>query len=501
MPQLLNKRFLIFALLLSSLQGLNLLGQPACYFNLGVFSTPNHNPFIETNLTIQGNSLFAKEVESKLQNSVNIRFTVFKDSTIIKANKYNLNGPLFNENANSPVFIDNQRYALPNGNYVLEIILTDNYNTSQKPRSIRQNVKLNYNATTIQCSSIQALESYKKSFIPGPLTKSGYDMIPYTINYFPETSKDLSFYFETYNTDTVFGKGKPFVYYYYLENSENFTKLNDYGSFKKQISAKVNPLLAKINISNLNTGNYNLVIGIKDENNILHLETKYFFQRLNRSIDVIAIQKYNETKTIGEFFGNCNNSDTLKMFVECLWPIADGLDKERTINQSIKKDPTLMKNFIIDFWQRRAADTANPLKMWSTYYKSVQEAMALFKCGKQPGYYTERGRVYLQYGKPNQRSEQNMESNTYPYEIWQYYKLTDAVNARSFTNRKFVFVSKMLGDDCYNLVHSDTPGEINNDRWRYEVTRRNANGLSNPDNNNPTGTETNQFNEIYNNPR
>ncbi len=487
--------------LLAALLPLSLYCQPVCYFDLGVFNTPQNQPFIETYLTLPGNSLFAREVDHKFQNSVNILFTVFKDTTIVKASKYNVNGPLFNDSATAPVFIDNQRYQLPNGKYRLELAITDNYHPGKKATIIRRDLNLAYTPSLIQCSSIQALESYRKSEIPGPLTKSGFDMVPYTVNYFPETSNELTFYFETYHTDTVLGKNKPFIYFYYLENSENLSRLNDYGAFKKQTTASVNPLLAKINISKLGTGNYNLVIGIKDEKNIQHLETKYNFRRLNRNVDIVALAKADEQKTIAEYFGNCNNPDTLKMFVECLWPIANGVDKERTINQSLKKDPAMMKNFIIDFWQRRAADSANPVKMWTTYYKSVKECMALFKCGKQPGYYTDRGRVYLQYGKPNQRAQQNMEMNTYPYEIWQYYSLHDASNGRSFTNRKFVFVNKMLGDDCYRLIHSDTPGEIINERWRFEVSRKNNIGEANPDNTMPVETNTNQFNDLYSNPR
>jgi hypothetical protein len=93
------------------------------------------------------------------------------------------------------------------------------------------------------------------------------------------------------------------------------------------------------------------------------------------------------------------------------------------------------------------------------------------------------------------------EENTFPYEIWQYYSLTDKTNGQSFSNRKFVFVNKNIGDDCHVLVHSDMRGELYNDRWRFEVTRRNNNGIANPDNVNPAGVQDNQFNEIYNNPR
>ncbi len=50
-------------------------------------------------------------------------------------------------------------------------------------------------------------------------------------------------------------------------------------------------------------------------------------------------------------------------------------------------------------------------------------------------------------------------------------------------------------------MHSDVRGEIYNDRWKFELTRRNNNGIANPDNTTPVGTETNHFDEIYANPR
>jgi hypothetical protein len=96
---------------------------------------------------------------------------------------------------------------------------------------------------------------------------------------------------------------------------------------------------------------------------------------------------------------------------------------------------------------------------------------------------------------------QNTEVNTFPYEIWQYYRLTDNVNRQVFSNRKFVFVNKNIGDDCHVLVHSDMRGETHNERWRFEVSRRNNDGIGNPDNLSPAGVQDNQFNEIFSNPR
>lgn len=475
--------------------------QVDAYFSSAKFNTPSNQPYLETYLTLVGKSLAVKAVDNRLQNSINIELKLFKDSVLYKAAKYNLRGPLFIDPLLAPSFIDNQRYSLSNGNYSLELSLRDNYDSLKKPLVIKSSFEMAFHQDEIQSSSIQVLESYKKSTSESAITKSGYDLVPYTVNYYPETTKELSFYFEAYNTDRILGLNKNFVYSYFIESSDNQTKLNSYGSFRKMPTAPVSPLLAKMDISKLGSGNYNLVIELKDAENKTHLQKKYFFQRLNRAVDVVELQNYSQKENLAEYFGQCNNVDTLKMFVECLWPIADGVDKERIINQSIKKDPALMKNFIVDFWQRRAADTANPLNLWASYYKNVQQVMVLFKCGKQKGYYSDRGRVYLQYGAPSQRTQQNNENNTFPYEIWQYYRTTDQVNGQFFSNRKFVFVNKMLGDDCFMLVHSDMRGEVNNPRWQFELTRRNNNGIANPDNTTPAGTQDNQFNDLYSNPR
>jgi GWxTD domain-containing protein len=492
---------IIIVLLLSLVSNATVYGQLNCYYNSCLFNTPQNQPFIEMYIAFNGQSLKAKENLGAYQNSVLVALKIIKDSSIIVANKYALTSPVFSNSLAAPAFIDVQRYPLPNGTYLLELTLADNYNNLNKPVVIKETVQIQFQPNKIESSSIQIVENYKKVTTSSKFSKSGFELTPYTVNYFPESINSLNFYFETYATDTVLGKSKPFVYSYYLESENSLSRLNNYGAFSKQMSAKVNPLLAKIDISKLGTGNYNLVIEVKDETNTIRHQKKYFFQRLNKMVDIVALSDYDAKKTVNNYFGNCNNLDTLKMFVECLWPIADGVDKERIINQSLTKNADLMKNFIVDFWTRRAADTANPLNLWATYYRSVQEVMVLFKCGKQKGYYTDRGRVYLQYGKPNQRAQQTNEPNTFPYEIWQYYRATDATNGQFFSNRKFVFVNQALGDDCYKLIHSNMRGEINNSQWQFEVTRRNTNGISNPDNTIPSGTETNQFNEIYNNPR
>lgn len=211
------------------------------------------------------------------------------------------------------------------------------------------------------------------------------------------------------------------------------------------------------------------MIELRDKNNKLQLEKRLYFQRNN---PVQLTQEFKTKRSVYEFFGEYNNADTLKMFVESLWPISSSTERDWGINQAIKKDPEFMKNYIVDFWQKRAGDSLDPLQMWLSYYNQVTVANVEFKCGKQKGYFTDRGRVFLQYGKPDQRVIQPSEPYSYPYEIWQYYRIEDKSNGQFYTNKKFVFVNSNIADDCFKLIHSDMRGEINNPRWQYEVSKR-----------------------------
>lgn len=470
------------------------------YYRLASFNIPKDGPFIETYMTVAGQSVDYKKVKGGFQCAVNVSVLISDaNNKIVHAKKYNLNGPVFNDTTNIPAFIDTQRYPLAGGAYTLEIIVND-VNKKQEPFKLVQVFKVNYSSYPIQVSSIQLLESYKKATVPSIITKSGYDLIPYNINYYPESQDKLAFYFETYNTDTFFGKGKTFIYKYFIENNDNLKPVEPFSAFKKATTAPVNPLLAQMDISALPSGNYNLVIEIRDEKNIIQVQEKMFFQRKNPAIPQTFVSGNYPINSIEQYFGHVKSKDTLKIFIECLWPISNMVDRERQINQTLKADTTIMRNYLVQYWKDRAADSVNPMKIWMEYLKSVNEAEALFKCGKQKGYFTDRGRVYLQYGKPNQRSVSQNEPNTYPYEIWQYYRITDKTNGQFFTNRKFVFVNKAIADDCFKLEHSDMKGETNNPRWKYEVMKHQTDGIHDPDNNSP-GNNGTQVDDLFNSPR
>lgn len=435
------------------------------------------------------------------QASVNVCWKIYRGAELVNASRYNLMSPKSTDTLQYPSFIDNQRFSLSNGTYTLELTVMDNAIPSQI-HTHTEKIAIQFSRDTIIYNSdVEVLESYAKAGTTSLLTKNGYDLIPYTINYFPQSQHTLKFYMESYNADSVLGKNTKFVYVYYVENNENQHKYEALHGFQKQRAHPENALLAQLDITNLPSGNYNLVIELKDSINTIRAQKKWFFQRQsNVKENVTGVPFTTGIKTIEDFFNQYQNADSLKEFIECLWPRSTTKEREWQQTQITNKNPNFMRSYLVAYWKAEAGDSLSPLTVWMAYYTSVLEANALLKCGKQKGYYTDRGRVYLQYGKPNQRNQINSEPNSYPYEIWQYYRLYDKATGRFFTNKKFVFANFAIADDCYKLIHSDVRGELYDERWKYRLLNR-VQQNQNYDATEPTKVFGNNIDDNFNNPR
>jgi hypothetical protein len=80
------------------------------------------------------------------------------------------------------------------------------------------------------------------------------------------------------------------------------------------------------------------------------------------------------------------------------------------------------------------------------------------------GFETDRGRVYLQYGPPNELYESRFDAGSKPYEIWQY-----NIIANNETNIIFVFHNDDLVSNDYRLIHSNATGEVHNEHWKLLI--------------------------------
>jgi len=399
-----------------------------------------------------------KQENGKFKATVNVLMT-FKDKNDIKAyKKYELNSNEVTDTANLKTqFIDLQRFSVANGTYDFEIQLSDK-NKDTKALPYNQTIVVDFPADKPSMSSVEMIKSYSRSDKPTVLSKSGYDLVPNMYNFYNEGEANLGFYTELYGLDKVIPAGQMFLLTYYLEYFENNLKLNEFAKAKKETPKDVNVLLADINIKDIATGNYNLVIEARNSNNEVILSKKVFFQRTNPNT-TFSMTQIASTDIQGTFAERITNADSLKEYINSLYPISTGYEKDYIRFQLKKTDLPTNQKYFYTFWQQR--NPTDPEKAWLLYKDQVKLVQANFATKIKKGYQTDRGRVFLEYGAPNAREGHYAEPNTYPYEIWQYYTLNN-----SQRNKRFVFYSPDMVTSDFILLHSDAIGEQYEPRWK-----------------------------------
>ncbi len=452
---------IFFTLLLSTLLFLNnSFGQKIkANFSYSSFSSPSNETYLETYLNFNGNSLQYVKIGDVWQATVEITYVFKQDDKIIDFKKYNLNSPEYTDSsAVRTNFYDQQRISLPSGKYEFEITLKD-INSSEKAFSTLQELELNYLENTIQLSDITLIESFKKTETKNILSKSGYDLMPYTSDFYPEEFEKLLFYAEVYNTDKILEKDEAFLINYFIESFESKQIIGNYRSFKREIPKPVNVVMSSFDIQKLPSGNYNLVVELKNKDNKTIILKKVFFQRSNATANELLVSD----DYINSFVTTMTATE-LELYIKALSPISTQIELNFAKNQLSAKDPELMKQYFYNFWLTR--NPTNPEEDWKKYKELVKITDQLYSTSIKKGFETDRGRIYLKHGKPNTISEIKNETSTYPYEIWHYY----GIEGRS--NVKFIFYSPDIISNDYPLLHSTLPGEIYNASWKVELHKR-----------------------------
>lgn len=464
------------------------------YFNYAAFNTPDNKPYIETYMSIVGKSVtFKKNQNNKFQASVEIGVAYLLDNEIKFAKKYNLLSPEVEDTSKGlPVFIDVQRVQLgTTGSYILEMEITDKNNETPKPVVFKQDINLHFNNDSLGFSDVELVETLTPSITPGTLTKSGYDLLPYISNFYHEKINNLSFYAELYQTKKVFSESEKFLVTYSIESYETGNRLANYYQFTKQSPRDIITIIGEFPLQDLPTGNYYLALEVRDKSNKVLTTKKTFFQRRNAKA-VIQKEDLSSVAINQTFVERITNKDSLKEYIACLRPIASSVEQNFIDHQAAENDLKIKQQFLYNFWQKRAPE--NPQKAFNEYMVNVKYVNEVYSATNFKGYQTERGRVYLRYGKPDQLTKFDFEPNNYPYEIWQFYK-TDKRN-----NRKFIFYNPDISGNNYDLLHSDAVGEKYDPRWQIKLNKRN-NRSTNLDDTNSPDTYGNRASDFFENPR
>ena len=454
------------------------------------FKADNDSSYIETGITVFGTGLtFKPTTHGTFSSSVSITIMYSIDSLNHFFTHYILTSPeTIDTSGKSFNLVDLRKVKVPDEYYHIQVLIVDDATGRQV--KLNDQVNATFSNSNLQLSDVQWEEYYEAGTSTTPMYKAGYVMHPHCISYFPTSMDKLIFYSELYNADKIFGSD-PFLVCYSVMNANNGKLMNNLATSKKYTPATALVLFGEFNIADIPSGNYLLHLEVRNKLNQPILQKDEFFQRNNKNfiIDLSNIQAINVSKTFAEKIP----VDSLSYYLKALSPTAEYYERDYITAILAKHDTTFMRQFFYNFWLKR--NNTNPEAEWNGYKTLLAQVEANYSTPIHHGFETDRGRVYLQYGPPNQIEKGTHDAGTLPYEIWHYYKL-----ASNQSNVKFIFYDAELATNDYKLIHSDALGEVKDYKWQYTIMQsfQNQEGSTDYDVTSPRDYFGSEVNDLFN---
>lgn len=428
------------------------------YLQTKQFSAPEVGNYIELHFQYVGYTIAYKTQENDLIGEVAVIIDITQNGQIVANDAYRLNTPLMVDGIVED-FYDIKRFALNPGTYQCNLELLDLNSVNSSVKTSFEIVVEDF-SDALSVSEILIAESASPASEVSTFFKSGYDILPRISTFYPTELSSLPVYFEVYNSqmldDTVFAVRQKVI------NGETEEELREFTRVTKHKVSPVVPVFKTINMVDLPTGKYLLNMTVLDGNSNELSSQYYEFERSNDAETVINTADL----MLDPHFQASITDDSVGYYLASLIPISKP-GQVRTIIRELKtRDKERGRKMIQAIWKQ--TDPLNAYEAWMRYKEQVQYVERAFKTHFQPGFETDRGRVYLQYGAPNRIMDREISSSEYPYEMWEYNKIG------IYSNKKFIFYNPDFVNNTYKLLHSDMIGELRNPRWQYELNSRNT---------------------------
>ena len=237
-------------------------------------------------------------------------------------------------------------------------------------------------------------------------------------------------------------------------NNQSFSKLNK----KVKSSSESRVEIGSLNIENLKTGSYILEISVEDSvKNIKVDKQKRFF--IFNSKDVSNAPQLEQDFMLSEFT-NLSEKQIDDEFNKCIYIRSEEENKNFEKLNSLDSK----RKFLYQFWKKRDTNPYTPQCEYRLIYlQKVAKATQDYHAGFRDGWKTDRGRIFIIYGKPDEIERFPFESDTKAYEIWHY----EAIEGGAIC----VFVEIQQASNDYELVHSTLRNELRNDNWTTYIKK------------------------------
>ncbi len=428
-------------------------------FNIGVdfsrFYGDSSQVYVEVYYGLRENSLFYALDSGRFTGAVNMRMIIRSDSAIVSKKEWTVPHIVADTGrmTGGQQLMGIEGIGLPPGKYTLSLSGYDirdksRHDSSSMPLEIQKYPEGSEAVSDIEfCSLIQQSANTQSRFY-----KNTLEVVPNASRLYGTGLPVLYYYFEVYNLLKSGKTGSTIVHTSVLDINGN--ELLQHDKVKPR-SHNSSVEIGTMNIGSLHGGTYSLRVLLLDSAKFLLASSeKKFYIYKPGAVSDSATHAGREPLAAMDFYA-MTDSEVTQEFNE-----AQYLATQPEIAQYAKLSDTRAKQrFLYEFWQRRNPDTAamaNPYR--DQYLQRVAYTNTNLGVAFHPGWKTDRGRVYIVYGPPDDIERYANSQESLPYEIWHYNNIGGGVI--------FVFVDRS-GTGLYELVHSTYKTEMQDPNW-YE---------------------------------
>lgn len=425
------------------------------------------SPYLEAYWQVDPATIAYRQEDEKWVGKIRTDIVISSDSGVVREEHFVLETtPLADKAATlRQNIIDLQRFPLKEGKYTLVIKFSD-LNKQGNEYTYTDSVHVAATKREVHLSDIQLVDTSVVSGAQNIFQRNGVIQIPLAANFLGDNRNNIQYYAEVYNLETVPKERTPLFTRVYISKKPLERMANDVIRHDSLKVSKVGLIAGKLAVTSLSSGNYYLNVVVEDRDRSQMVAKSLFFQMINT--DPVIADKPKDTSSGSSVYLDLNRTFVAKYtaaqiraILKMLLPIADPNEANR-INSFISvPDEMYSRYFVYNFWLSR--NKLRPEEEWKEYSNKVREVNKLFGSSMLPGYETERGLIYLKYGKPTERITVDHEQGALPYEVWQYTSLPGNPNAI------FLFYRPGFVSNDYRLLHSTVNGEVRNRGWRTSL--------------------------------
>ena len=346
------------------------------------------------------------------------------------------------------------RFQFRAGTYVLLARVRDKNSTLSGQKLFPLDIQT-FPSDSLSISSLEFASEIKKNQTQSVYSKNGYRIIPNPTALYGSGMPLLLFYAEIYNLS--------------FPSQANYTtvcrvldaagkEVKRFGAKERRIAGRSLVEISGFNVLPLQSGSYVLELEVQDKHNgaVARQRKRFFIFRTQDQENLTAGKSESNRDYFVDalhYYYRDKSEDALDEEFEAARWIATS--KEIDIYSSL--DVQGKRKFLANFWYEHDSDTTTVRNEFrEDYLERVHYANSNFS-GFKIGSKTDRGRILLMYGKPDEIDRFPSTANQRSYEIWNYYELEGGVI--------FVFVD-IRGWGEYQLVHSTVRKELNDPEWQ-----------------------------------